>query len=337
MAQLYITENKAQVGLKDGRIYIVYSDTLTRSIPIEGLESITIIGMAQVTTACIAQCLSRGISVQYYSSKGFYYGKLSSTQHVNTQRQKSQVLLTDNEDFSLQLAKIILKAKINNQIVLLRRYKRNSFASEKVNENLRHMKILETKISMSSSLQEACGYEGNAARTYFQSLNTLLSNPSFSFKGRSRRPPKDEFNSMLSLGYSILMNEVYGSIEAKGLNPYFGFIHKDRQSHPSLASDLMEEWRAVIVDSVVMSLVNGSEIDIKHFYKDSETEGVFLTKEGLKIFIKKIEKRFETSMKYLDYLTYPLSFRKAIDMQVLQLCKAIEENNPDLYKPIILR
>lgn len=335
MVQFYVTDNRAHIGIKDGRVEVHHTDGLLRSVPLESVEGITIIGNAQITTGCVSECLKKGIPIQYYSTKGFYFGKTSSTQHVSTKRQRLQIKLTENEEFSLEIAKIILEAKVNNQVVLLRRYRRSS--EENVEEQVRHMKILSQKISQAKSLEEVCGYEGNSARSYFKALNILINNSEFEFKGRTRQPPKDEFNSMLSLGYSILMNDVYGALEGRGLNPYFGFIHQDREKHPTLASDMVEEWRAVIVDSVVMSLVNGNEISAQHFYKDDETQGVFLKKDGLKIFISKLEKRFNTSMKYLEYLDYSVSFRRATDLQALQLCKAIEEGDPKLYKPIIIR
>ena len=91
---------------------------------------------------------------------------------------------------------------------------------------------------------------------------------------------------MLSLGYSIMMNEVYGAIEGRGLSPYFGFIHQDREKHPTLASDLMEEWRPVIIDSIVMSMVNGYEISEDNFYTSEENGGVYFDRAGMRKFVK---------------------------------------------------
>lgn len=335
MAQLYVNKNKATIGISNGRIEVKEPNGLLRSLPIENVDGITIMGNAQLTTQCIGECLRRGIAVQYYSSKGSYFGKLSSTQHVNTKRQKAQAKLSDDKDFSLKISKIIIKAKIKNQIVLLRRYQRTS--DVKVNEEINMMTILEKKIDGVKSIPELIGYEGNAARTYFKGLNLLVNVPGFHFNGRNRQPPKDEFNSMLSLGYSILMNEIFGAIEGRGLNPYFGFIHQDKEKHPTLASDLMEEWRSIIVDSTVMSLVNGHEISKENFTKYENSNGVFIDKEGFTIFINKLEKRLQTTMKYLEHIDYSISFRRAFDAQVLQLCKAIEEEDPDIYQPAIIR
>jgi len=268
-------------------------------------------------------------------TKRSYFGKLSSTKHVNTKRQRLQVRLTEDKTFALTLSKIILQAKLNNQIVLLRRYQRNSKIH--VNEEINTIKRLKDKISLGKDLPEISGYEGNAARAYFKGLNNLINVSEFKFNGRNRRPPKDPFNSLLSFGYTILMNDIYGAIESRGLNPYFAFLHQDREKHPTLSSDLIEEWRPIIVDSIAMALINGREISIENFYRDKATRGVYFTKEGLKKYILKIEKRLDTSMRYLNYIDYPVSFRRAIDMQVLQLCKAIEEKDPNLYQPVIIR
>lgn len=128
-----------------------------------------------------------------------------------------------------------------------------------------------------------------------------------------------------------------GKIEGKGLNPYFGFMHADREKHPTLASDLMEEWRAIIVDSVVMSLVNGNEISKEHFQTYEDSKGIFINNEGVKLFIQKLEKKFTTNTNYLSYIDYPVSFRRAIELQVNQLAKTLEKEDLSLYDPIFIR
>ena len=147
----------------------------------------------------------------------------------------------------------------------------------------------------------------------------------------------NEFNSMISLGYSILMNEVYCKIEMKGLNPYFGFIHRDAEKHPTLASDMMEEWRAVIVDATAMSMINGHEIQKEHFNFSMDEPGCYLTRDGLKIYLNKLERKFQTEVRYLKYVDYAVSFRRGIFLQMEHLAKAIEEGNANLYEPITIR
>lgn len=147
----------------------------------------------------------------------------------------------------------------------------------------------------------------------------------------------DPFNSLISLGYSIILNELYGKIEGKGLNPYFGVMHKDREKHPTLASDLMEEWRAVLIDTTALSMLNGHELVKEDFYTGIDQPGVFLEKDGFRKYIQKLEGKFRTENKYLSYIDYGVSFRRAMDLQVNQFVKAIETENVEEYMPVIIR
>lgn len=196
------------------------------------------------------------------------------------------------------------------------------------------MKLAVKNIDKCTSVSQIMGYEGIAARHYFMGLSKCIL-PEFKFCGRSRRPPKDEFNSMISLGYAMLMNEIYGAVEGKGLNVYAGFLHQDRERHPTVASDMMEEWRSVLIDSMVMSLINGYEVEKSGFRR--EENGVFLDDKTFKIFLKKYETKLRTSTGYLNYGDEKVSFRKALWLQASKLAKAIDEEDCTLYEPIYIR
>lgn len=332
MSLLYIDKSDCVIGKQDNRISVKYKDGLVRTIPIEGVDGITILGHAQVTTQCIQECLSRGISLSYFSKGGKYFGRLCSTGHIKAQLQRKQASLYDTP-FALELSKKIINAKIHNQLVVLRRYARST--RQDISDIEIQMKSALKKIPYTKKSEELIGYEGTAAKAYFKGLSRCIK-PEFQFKGRSKRPPRDPFNSMISLGYSILMNELYGEIESKGLNPYFGFLHKDAEKHPTLASDMMEEWRAVLIDSCVMSMINGNEVNISDFYSEND-EGVYISKEALRKYIKKLEYKFQVCQKYLDYVEYPISFRTAIAFQMCSLVDAIENEDVSMYSPIMIR
>lgn len=227
-----------------------------------------------------------------------------------------------------------MAAKLKNQSVVLRRYERSKGVS--VDEMQKMLRICQKKVDSCGKISEMIGYEGQGAKYYFAGLAQCVKEE-FRFDGRSRRPPRDEFNSMLSLGYSILMNEVYAKIEMKGLNPYFGFLHRDAEKHPTLASDLMEEWRAVIVDATVMSMINGHEIEKGDFTFHLEQPGCYLSKNGMKKYLNKLEKKLQTEVRYLTYIDYSVSFRQAIALQINQLVKAIETEDVSCYEPIQIR
>lgn len=335
MSYLYVCEHGAVIGISGNRFQVKYKDGMIKSIPVETLEVIEVFGKAQFTTQCLEECLMRGVNVIFYSSYGSYYGRLISTNHVNVSRQRKQAALGNDPGFNLKMTKRIIDAKIRNQVVILRRYSRNREGAD-IKRPIVEMQYMSKKVWSSTSVEQAMGFEGNAAKIYFKTLGGLIL-PEFTFSGRTRRPPLDPFNSMISLGYSIVLNEIYGKLEARGLNPYFGVMHKDREKHPTLASDLLEEWRAVLIDSTALSMLNGHELRKKDFYTDTEEPGVFLTKEAFKAYIQKLEKKFHTQSRYLTYVDYSVSFRRAIDLQIGQLIKAIETENPDEYRPIMIR
>lgn len=333
MSQVYIDENGAQIGTEGNRLTIKYRNGDVRSFPIETIESIIMMGKSQLTTQCMEKCMNKGIPVAFFSKGGKYFGRLMSSGHVKPELQRKQSALYDT-DFAFELSRKIIKAKIQNQTVVLRRYAKSrdldlSGLIVSMKSDIKH-------IDNVKNIPELMGYEGNSAKTYFKGLSQCVDDE-FEFEGRSKRPPKDPFNSLISLGYSILMNNIYEVVEEKGLNPYFGFMHRDGENHPTLVSDLMEEWRAVLIDSTAMSLINGKEILRSNFYTDYENPGVFIDKDGLNIFISKLEMKLKTSVKYLKYVDYAVSFRRAIALQVMSLVKAIESQNPDEYEPIVIR
>lgn len=333
MSLLYVNENGAVIGMDGNRFTVKYKDGMCKLVPAETLEGIVVLGQAQLTTQCMTECLKRGVAVSFFSKGGVYFGKMMSTGHIKAELQRKQSALYDTE-FALELSRKIIIAKLKNQQVVLRRYEKSKGVDAQ--ECIKMLTICMSKCERVKSIPELIGYEGQGAKYYFDGLSRCVE-PAFRFHGRSRRPPKDAFNSMLSLGYSILMNELYGAIEMKGMNPYFGFMHRDAEKHPTLASDMMEEWRAVLVDSVVMSLINGHEIQIDDFVVDLDEPGYYLTKNSLKIFLNKLEKKFQTDVKYLNYVDYAVSFRRAIALQMESLAKAIEAEDASIYEPIRIR
>ena len=132
-------------------------------------------------------------------------------------------------------------------------------------------------------------------------------------------------------------SKIFTIAESKGLNPYAGFLHSDRHKHPALCSDLMEEWRPMLVDSLAIALLNNNKIKKENFEYNKENGGVYLDKEGCKKFIAEFEKRLRQEVGYVKEVSYKMSFRRIIEYQIMQLIKAIEEDNPNLYSSILIR
>ena len=328
---LYVTDAKTKLSIDENRIIADYEDGTRHSLPIQSVEGITFFTRAHISVACMEECLRHGIPVAFLSKGGRYFGRLVSACHVDAALQRKQSALYDTE-FATDLAQRIIAAKTKNQLTVLRRYAKSKNADVTgVREN---MCRLIAKIPAAKSVEEIMGYEGQCAKNYFAGLSMCIE-PTFAFNGRSRRPPRDPFNSLISLGYSVLMNDIYNEIETRGLNPYFGFMHRDAEKHPTLASDLLEEWRAVIVDSMAMSLINGHEMGEEHFCFYDEQPGCFLTRDGMKIFLKKLEGKMQTKAKYFE--ENAVTFRRAVALQTGRLATAILEGDAALYEPVTIR
>lgn len=333
MSFLYVYERAAKIGVSNNCI-VVESSNLTRTLPIEGVENIIIFGDATLTSNCVRSFMERDINLTWLSSRGKFYGRLESTRKVNIYRQRCQFACGEDALFCLNLAKKIITAKVKNQVTILRRYQRNRDVS--VHENIDAMVKLLPVIDRVQSKEELMGHEGMAARRYYQSLGKLVS-PEFAFRGRNRQPPRDPFNSLLSFAYTLLMYDTYTAAVNRGLNPYAGFLHSIRQGHPALCSDLMEEWRAVLADSLALYVVSKGIIRSDDFETAEPEGGVYLNSAASKKYIAEYEKKVRTRSDYIPYVDYKVSFRRGIEMQCQRLAKAVEERNPELYQPVVIR
>jgi CRISPR-associated protein Cas1 len=317
---------------KNNRINIEDKDNCTRSIPIESIDSMVLFGGVNLSTACIKELLKRGISVTWLSKNGSYYGRLESTNHTSITKQKLQFEKSADEKFKLEISKRFIKGKTTNQRTILQRYNRIE-SNDNLIDYIKRMKYLIEKIEKCADIEELLGIEGQIAKIYYKGLNEILIDD-FKFKKRSRRPPLDPINAVLSFGYTLLMYEIFTAVTIKGINPYCGFLHKDRENHPALCSDLLEEWRPILVDSLATALLNSGKLDLEHFEKRN---GVFLTKKGINIFIIEFEKRLRQEVKYKDYVPYKMSFRRIIEYQVTELIDSLKNNNTDIYNPVLIR
>lgn len=331
MSFAYITEKGAVISKCEGRFVVGRNHETLLEIPEETLEGLLLTDTVQLTSKAMVSFLQQGIPVTWLSSQGKYFGRLESTSHVNVFKQKQQFLLQDRP-FSLEMSRRVLKAKIHNQLTLLRRYNRERQIPE-VMIDIHNMMTMEDHLDKAEDSKQLMGYEGMAAKIYFSALGKIVDS-AFSFEKRSKRPPRDPFNSMLSFAYTLIMYELFTAIMNEGLHPYVGFLHTLKEHHPALASDLLEEWRPVLADSFVLSLVQHHEIKMEHFQRDEKSKGVYLTSEGRKLFFRAYEKKMRGTNQYFEGKH---SFRRSLNYQVAQYGQAILAENPTIYEPIWIR
>lgn len=330
MASIYITENGTYLHKRGGKLLIDKEETTITEVPLELVENITVTNTTQISSSLITECLTKNIPISWMSTSGKMYGSLLAPSFVDIFKQKQQFDLIEEKDFYFKLAQKIVSAKIHNQLVLLRRYNRN-IKSEKVHELINYLANTQKNIKYTSDNNELLGYEGLASRTYFSALGMLINKP-FQFTKRTKQPPRDPFNAMLSMGYSILFNEILSNIIAIGLHPYIGFFHQLAKGHPALVSDLIEEWRAVIVDALVISLIKRGSITENMFTLNKK--GCYFSPEGKKIFLNAYNKKINTENKYISS---EHSYRDSLRIQCQNYAQAISNKNINIYTPIKLK
>jgi CRISPR-associated protein Cas1 len=225
----------------------------------------------------------------------------------------------------------LIEAKIRNSRTVIREFARYQSASIDLETDALSDCI--KQVNTAGSIEGIMGIEGSAAKSYFRALSRLT-HPEFRFNGRSRNPPRDPFNAMLSYGYMLLFNDILTILQIHGLHSYVGFLHQLRNGHPALVSDLMEEWRPILVDSFCMHLVNRRTFKTTDF--NSENGGVYLSKDQAKIYLERYEERIK-KIHLNDEQKVEFNYRTQLENQVLLLVKSIEENDPSIYVPFLIR
>lgn len=330
---LYVQEQGARVG-KTGECLEVTKgkETLLETRLID-VSQVVLCGSVQITSAAIHLCADRGIPVVHQSMGHWFYGITYGTGLRNAYDRANQFRKADNPSFCLRLAQSIVQAKGQNQRTLLRRNGRGD-TSQALDEMARHLRHVE-KVA---NLQELLGIEGLIARAYFGDFPKMLrpkEGESFPFDmdGRNRRPPKDPVNACLSFVYALLVKECTVALLSVGLDPYWGFYHQPRHGRPALALDLMEEFRAIVADSAVISAINTGMVGSTSF----ESNGVAwaLNAAGRKALIKSYELRMDQLITH-PIFEYKTSWRRVVFVQAQLLARTLRGEIPT-YPGIMTR
>ena len=291
MRTLYISEQGCSVSLDGETIIIKKKDCILNRVQLPLIEQILVFGNSQITTQTIKACLKRNIPIAYLSQAGYCYGKTYPTSRDLRHLHQLQQQL--NPADALIAAQQIVRAKLLNSRTILQRQNRRLHHDELV-VAIDKIADLVSKIGETDAIDKLLGFEGIGAKYYFSGLGKCISNTDFEFSTRSRCPPADPVNAMLSFGYQVLWNHLLSIIELQGLDPYYGCLHQPSDKHPALTSDLIEEFRAPIVDSLVLMMINQHSIAPNDFvFRDG---GFYLNLSGSKKYLKAFLARMETEI-----------------------------------------
>ncbi len=373
MAIVYLTEQQSWVGREGDCLIVhipEYNSDGTRTkqerkltIPLFKIEEVMVMGDITITTPALASLLSAKVCITYLTKHGRYLGSLTPEFTKNSILRLAQHTVHADAKRRHTVARYFVVGKLRNMRTVLMRYNRlhpDSQISTQV-DNLKHcinaaennqLRSIDTAIEDSevdyspemehgeivtgrmNGLGPLLGCEGAGSAAYFNVFGQLIKcNWNHGFSKRARRPPTDPVNAMLSYGYVILTTQVASAVASVGFDPYIGYLHSSRYGKPALALDLMEEFRPLIVDSVVLSLLNNRQLEQKDF--ELELNSYRMVDTAKRLFLEKFEDRMQELITHPTF-QYKVPYRQCIELQARLLGKYLT-GEVDEYTPLIVR
>lgn len=304
---LFVTTQGAWLSLAGDNIVVHTDKKTTKSFPIHLFESIVCFGRVNATPPLMGFCAQKGVMLSFFSENGRFLARVDGPVRGNVLLRRRQYRLADDENATASIARCALIGKIANSRAVLMRSAREDGREENpaLTSAICYLAHIARNLKTACSLNTLRGKEGDAARVYFEVFDHLILSQKefFRFTDRNRRPPMDRVNTLLSFVYSLLTHDVISALEGVGLDPMVGYLHRDRPGRPSLALDLMEEFRSWLADRLVLSLINLNQVRPLSFLQ-SESGAVTMDEETRKIVISAWQKRKQ------DALTHPYTGEK---------------------------
>ncbi|QBG48954.1 CRISPR-associated endonuclease Cas1 [Verrucomicrobia bacterium S94] len=299
------------------------------SVPLNDVDRATVVGHPHVSVSVLQKLMREGIPVSFISEKGHWYGTLHPDGDKNAARRLMQYRQQENPAVRLSCAKKVVRAKIRNQRRVLQRLAANrneSKASAHLDavDTLRQLARTAGQAPDNESLR---GIEGTAAARYFQRLG-LFFPEAVPFNGRSRRPPRDAANALLSWTYTIVLSEVDAALRLQGLDPCFGWLHEVSAGTPALALDLLEPLRAPVCDLLVLNLLNHGILGPADFHVSAEDGGTYLNETARKKFFVHYESHMQRKFKPAPDAPHT-DLRQCITRQVWGVLRLLENPETD--------
>lgn len=323
---LYVQEQGAYVGKKGNVVTVHLKGTKLGEARLFETSQVALFGNVQVTSQAMREFLARGIPVTFFSTGGWFMGIAHGMAHKNIELRLSQYQAAGDGPRSLALATTFVTAKIQNCRTMLMRNHRQP--DEDV---LRGLAKLADDARKAASLPPLLGIEGMAARLYYSCFDGMIKKReeegewSFDFDRRNRRPPLDPVNALLSYAYALLAKDLTVAALAVGFDPYLGFYHQPRYGRPALALDVMEEFRSIVADSVVLWAVNNGVLTARDFIRRGPAAA--LTPDARKKFIQAYEKRMDVLITH-PVFGYRISYRRVLEVQLRLLGRALAGEIP---------
>lgn len=334
---LYVTNEKAYLALDGENVVIQENGNILGRLPIHTIDSIVVFGYVGASPALMGKCADLNKSLVFLKPSGKFFAKVTGKSYGNILLRREQYRICDDKERSLDISKNIISAKILNSNAVVNRTLRDHglrIDNEKFNNVSKQLKKGAELAYDCSNFDSLRGIEGECATGYFSVFDDMIlqQKEDFFYKSRSRRPPMDNVNALLSFTYSLLTSMCVSALETVGLDPYAGFFHTERPGRCSLALDLVEEFRAALADRFVLTLINRKMISYKDFV-EKESGGIILKDESRKKYLAAWQNRKKEIITH-PFLQEKVEWGMLPYIQAMLLSKYIR-GDIDGYPPFI--
>lgn len=298
---LFVMTQGAYVHKDNDNVVVAIERQERMRLPIHTLGSIVCFGNVLCSPYLLGHCAENRVSVAFLTETGRFLARVEGNTKGNVLLRRRQYRLADDKIASANIARQIVQAKIANCSTQLKRFGRDHApkGEPQMESAIKTMGIILRKLEMVDDLDAIRGYEGEAARTYFSVFDRRIvrNRETFQFEARSRRPPLDAVNALISFLYTIVLHDIQSALETVGLDPAVGYLHRDRPGRPGLALDLMEEFRPWLADRVALNLINRTQLTARHF-ENMETGAVLMNEDGRKILLTEYQNRKQEEVRH---------------------------------------
>lgn len=331
---LYVTTQDSYLH-RDGECVAVEHDGATRKFPLHMLEGLVLRDRVMCSPALLGLCAERGVSVSWIRESGRFLASVRGPVDGNVLLRRAQYRMADDGAATAALARAFVIGKVSNARTILLRAARDR-PDGRLDAACARMADVLRRLEPDTSLAVVRGLEGEAAQAYFSAFPALIrdGDPAFRFSGRSRRPPRDAVNAMLSYLYVLLMHEARSALECCGLDPQVGFLHRDRPGRPGLALDLMEEFRSWLADRLVCTLINRGQVRAGDF-RITESGAAEMNDDARATLIEQWQKRKQEEIMH-PFLQEAIPAGMAFQVQARLLARRIR-GDLDAYPPLAVR
>lgn len=329
---LFVQTQGAYLRLDHDTLKVEIEGQIRLQIPLHHLGGLALFGNVLISPFLLHRCAQDGRQVVWFTANGEFQARLVGPTSGNVLLRRAQHQALDDEEKTLALARRFVEAKVKNARTVLQRAARERSPTPSVLQALEECKLVLKQLPRATSPDEVRGLEGQAAAGYFAAFDDLLLTEEFRFGGRTKRPPRDPVNALLSFLYALTLNDCIAALEGVGLDPQIGYLHALRPGRPALALDLLEEFRAWWADRLALALLNRRQLTPKHF-ETRPGGAVFLNESGRRCVIEAYQRRKQETVRHpLAKDPVPLGLLPHLQARLLARC--LREDLPE-YLPFL--